>query len=44
MKIDIRNLSEDQLIDFFKEKGLTHTGESKYTSGYGKNPLIPLMR
>ena len=38
MKIDIRNLSEDQIIEFFvKKKGFdSYIGEGKFMNGFGK--------
>ena len=43
MKIDIRNLSENQIINFFEEKGFDSYRGDNSMSGYGKNLLILLM-
>ena len=40
MKIDIRGLSEDQIIEFFEKKGLIHTGGDKFMNGFGENLLL----
>ena len=43
MKIDIRGLSEDQIIEFFKKKGFDSYREDKFMNGFGKSPHIRLI-
>ena len=44
MKIDIRGLSEDQIIEFFEKKGFdSYRGRQVY-EWFGESPVTHLMR
>jgi hypothetical protein len=44
IKKDVRSLSLEDLRAFFNDKGFKHLEETKFMNGYGKNPLLILIK